>query len=89
MLMKDAARECVCKECGMRMNMFVDSHGKLIFFPENTIRPAYGFYELADHLRHYHKELYGLIVMAEKKKSAVLNQYEISAVKDGCKAWSM
>ena len=60
--------------------MFMDGKGKLICFPANTVRPVYGFYELADHLRNYHKELYGLLLFSDERKSAIMDEYSISVL---------
>ena len=59
--------------------MFVDSKGELIFFPENTPRLAWGYYELLDHVREKHKDAYGLIVLSERLfKENVEGCYDIS-----------
>ena len=80
MRLKDSARKCVCKECGKEIDMFMNDDGKLIYFPMNTVRPADGFFELSGHLRHYHKELYGLLSFSDKRKNAIMDEYRILAL---------
>lgn len=80
MTLKDSARKCVCKECGKEIKMFMNNDGKLIYFPMNTVRPADGFFELSGHLQHFHRELYGLLILSEEKKSAIMDEYRISVL---------
>lgn len=65
MPIKEIIRTCTCKFCNQKFTMFEDSHGELIFFPENVPRPAWGYYELLDHVRENHKDAYGLIALSE------------------------
>lgn len=79
MPIKEALRTCKCRYCGKKFTMFVDTTGELIFFPENTVRPAIGYYELLDHVRNEHKDIYGLIAFSEKMlKENVEDCYDIS-----------
>ena len=66
MPVKDAIRTCKCKYCDKKFTMFENSDGELIFFPENTVRPVWGWYELLDHLRQSHKEIYNLYMFLTK-----------------------
>ena len=79
MPIKDAIRTCRCKYCNKKFTMFIDSHGELIFFPENTVRPAWGYYELLDHLKEDHKDIYGLFsFLTTMLKETVEECYDIS-----------
>ena len=60
MPIKEAIRTCKCKYCGQKFTMFQNRNGELIFFPENTIRPTIGYYELLYHLKEKHPEVYHL-----------------------------
>ena len=66
MPIKDAIRICTCKYCNKKFTMFTDKNGELVFFPENTIRPAYGYYELLDHLKTKHPEIFHLYSFLSK-----------------------
>lgn len=89
MTLKDSARKCVCKECGKEIKMFMNNDGKLIYFPMNTVRPADGFFELSGHLRHFHKELYGMLILSAEKKNAILAEYNILKANERVDAWSI
>lgn len=79
MPIKAAIRTCKCKYCDKQFTMFMDVNGELIFFPENTPRPAWGYYELLDHIREKHKDAYGLIAFSENMlKQNVEDCYVIS-----------
>ena len=59
--------------------MFVDTDGELVFFPENTIRPALGYFELLNHLKNEHPEIYHLYSFLTKLlKENVEECYDIS-----------
>lgn len=60
MPIKEALRTCKCRYCSKQFTMFVNECGELIFFPDNTIRPAWGYYELLNHVRWVHPEIYAL-----------------------------
>lgn len=79
MPIKDALRTCKCKYCNKKFTMFVDSNGELIFFPENTTRPAWGYYELMDHLKKAHPEVYNLYSFLTKLlKENIEECYDVS-----------
>lgn len=79
MPIKDAKRTCKCKYCDKKFTMFTNANDELIFFPENTTRPAWGYFELLDHLRKMHPEVYGMISFAVKFfKENVVDCYDIS-----------
>lgn len=79
MPIKDALRTCKCKYCGKKFTMFVDSTGELIFFPENTTRPAWGYYELMHHLKEAHPEVYNLYSFLTKLlKENIEECYDVS-----------
>ena len=67
MPIKDCIRTCKCKYCDKKFTMFEDSTGELIFFPDNTVRPCLGYYELLDHLRKEHREIYNLFSFLTKE----------------------
>lgn len=58
MPIKDCIRTCTCKYCKKKFTMFENSAGELIYFPANTVRPCLGYYELVNHLRNAHQEIY-------------------------------
>ena len=58
MSIKDAARRFRCKYCGKEFTLFVNSKGKLIFYPKNVMWPVHGELELIDHLRSKHTDEY-------------------------------
>jgi hypothetical protein len=79
MPIKDAIRTCKCKYCEKKFTMFRNSDGELIFFPENTTRPAWGYYEMLDHIRKCHPEIFNLYSFLTKLfKENVEECYEIS-----------
>lgn len=79
MPVKDAIRTCKCKYCGKEFTMFVDSTGELIFFPQNTTRPAWGYYELMYHLKEAHPEIYNLYSFLTKLlKENIEECYDVS-----------
>lgn len=79
MPIKDALRTCKCKYCNKKFTMFIDSNGELIFFPENTTRPAWGYYELAHHLKEAHPEVYNLYSFLTKLlKENIEECYDVS-----------
>lgn len=78
MPIKEAMRTCKCKYCDAKFTMFTNSDGELIFFPENTTRPCIGYYELLDHLRNCHREVYQLFSFLTKLlKESVEDCYDI------------
>lgn len=60
MPIKDAIRTCKCKHCEQKFTMFMKDDGELVFFPENTVRPTIGYFELVHHLKVAHPEIYNL-----------------------------
>ena len=71
MPIKDAIRTCQCKYCGQKFAMFVNHSGELLYFPEKTVWPAQGYFELLSHLKKQHRELYNLylfLTINERKK---------------------
>lgn len=79
MPIKEAIRTCKCKFCEKKFTMFIDSNGELIFFPENTVRPALGYYELLHHVRTEHKDIFGLLAFSKSMlKENVEDCYDIS-----------
>ena len=79
MPIKEAMRICKCKFCKKKFTMFVDSNGELIFFPENTVRPAIGYYELLHHVKTEHKDIFGLLAFSDRMlKENVEDCYDIS-----------
>lgn len=79
MPVKDALRTCKCKFCDKKFTMFYNQNGELIFFPENTTRAAWGYYELMDHVRKEHSEVYGLIKFSNNLfKEQVVDCYNIT-----------
>lgn len=79
MPIKAAIRTCKCKYCNKKFTMFCNTDGELIFFPENTVRPAWGYFELLDHLRLEHPEIFNLYSFLTKMlKENVEECYDIS-----------
>lgn len=79
MPIKDAVRTYKCKYCSKKFTMFVNSKGELIFFPENTVRPTLGYFELFYHLKEHHPEIYNLYSFLTKLlKENVEDCYVIS-----------
>ena len=79
MPIKDAVRTCKCKYCEKKFTMFLDGDGELIFFPEKTVRPAKGYFELLYHLKAKHPEIYNLYSFLSKMlKENVVDSYVIS-----------
>lgn len=80
MPIKDALRTCTCKYCNAKFTMFVNSAGELIFFPDNTVRAAKGYYELLDHLRKEHRETYNLFTFltAGAREQYVKESFDIA-----------
>lgn len=60
MPIKDAIRTCKCKHCEKKFTMFKNKNGELVFFPENTVRPTIGYFEMRHHLKVEHPEIYNL-----------------------------
>ena len=79
MPIKDAVRICKCKHCNKKFTMFKDAHGELIFFPENTVRPTLGYFEMVYHLKKEHPEIYNLYSFLTKLfRESVEDCYVIS-----------
>lgn len=80
MPVKDAIRTCKCKYCNKKFTMFQNADGELIYFPENTVRPAWGYYELLHHLRKEHPEIFHLYsFLTNLLKKYVEDCYDISS----------
>jgi len=76
---KDAIKTCKCKFCGKEFTMFQDERGELIFFPENTTRPAWGYLELMDHVRTQHREGYSMMTFAiALLKEQIIGCFEVT-----------
>ena len=54
MPIKDIMHLYECKFCKKKWTMFDGPDKKLLYFPDNTIRPVHGEYELLYHLKHQH-----------------------------------
>lgn len=79
MPIKEVIRTCKCKYCNKKFTMFLDSSGELIYFPENTTRPAWGYYELLHHLKEAHPEIYNLYSFLTKLlKENIEECYDVS-----------
>lgn len=81
MPVKDAIRTYTCKYCGKKFTMFRDSKGEIIFFPENTVRAAYGKYELNAHIKEEHTVVFNLYSwLTEPFKNLVEDCYNVQPV---------
>lgn len=79
MPIKDALRTCTCKYCGKKFTMFVNGSGELIFFPESTVRPTLGYFELFYHLKTKHPEVYNLYsFLTDELKENIKGCYNVS-----------
>ena len=57
--------------------MFINESGELIFFPENTVRPTHGYFELFYHLKEKHPEIYNLYsFLTENLKENIKGCYD-------------
>ena len=79
MPIKEIIRTCKCKYCGKTFTMFENVDGELLYFAENTPRPVWGYFELLEHLRDDHREIYNLYSFLTKLlKENVEECYDIS-----------
>lgn len=74
MPIKDIIHVCECKFCKQKWTMFDSSDGGLLYFPEKTIRPVHGEYELLYHLKHKHFRNYDAdMIFYNSDSKAIIN----------------
>ena len=85
MPIKDIIHTYECKYCKQKWTMFDAPDGTLLYFPQNTIRPVHGEWELVYHLKHKHWHNYNMdtIFYGNDNKTLINLNFHILEAQNG------